>query len=170
MAPQIKRSAADPRERLFSNLHRRKKLPRFLFQPWLAVVSLLAVVGFAQAGRQTMMLWGFVISIPCLAVVLLQAVAYEWRFLENPVARFLGRISYSIYLWHIVAVTAVRYLHVPASIQSAAVIFAAVGIATMSHFAIERPALRLAAALQQGGVHSASQGVEPSPRATAKAT
>jgi len=101
---------------------------------------------------------------------LLQAVAYEWRVIENPVARFLGRISYSIYLWHIVAVTAVRYLHVSASIQSAAAIVAVVGIAAMSHFAIERPALRLAAALQQGGVHSASQGVEPSPRATAKAT
>jgi peptidoglycan/LPS O-acetylase OafA/YrhL len=84
-----------------------RKLPRFLLQPWLAVVSLLVVIGFAQAGRQTMMLWGFVIS------------------------------------------------------QSAAVILAAVGIAAISHFAIERPALQLAAGLQQGAVHSSSQRVEP---------
>jgi peptidoglycan/LPS O-acetylase OafA/YrhL len=140
-----------------------EKVPRFLFHPWLAVVSLLIVVALAQTERQIMLLWGFVAAIPCLAVILLQAVAYEWRFLENPVARFLGRISYSIYLWHIVAVTAARYLRLTGWLPYGAAILGAVGIATLSHFAIERPALRLAARWRQprgDGLSAAAGQVE----------
>jgi peptidoglycan/LPS O-acetylase OafA/YrhL len=129
-----------------------------LFQPWLTTVAPLAMMGFSRPDGE-MLLWGFLISIPCLAVILLQAVAYEWPILENPLARFLGRISYSIYLWHIVAITAVGSLHLPASIESAAGIVAAVGVATLSHFAIERPGLRLAAKLQQGRARSAAAAV-----------
>jgi peptidoglycan/LPS O-acetylase OafA/YrhL len=124
-------------------------IPRVLFQPWLAVGSLVVVVAFAQAERQVMLLWGFVAAIPCLAVILLQAVTYGWRFLENPVARFLGRISYSIYLWHIVAVTAVRYLRLQGWLEYGAAFAGAVGIASLSHFAIERPAMRLGARWRQ---------------------
>jgi peptidoglycan/LPS O-acetylase OafA/YrhL len=66
-----------------------------------------------------------------------QAITYEWWLLENPVGRYLGRISYSVYLWGMVAIAIVErmghdWLHLP--------VFAVViVIGSVSHFLIERP-------------------------------
>jgi peptidoglycan/LPS O-acetylase OafA/YrhL len=81
-----------------------RRLPKFLFHQWLVAPCVVAVVGLAQIPKAIPTPWGTPVVVPLLAVVLIQAITFEWRVLENRVAYFLGRISYSIYLWHLVAI------------------------------------------------------------------
>jgi peptidoglycan/LPS O-acetylase OafA/YrhL len=117
------------------------KLPRFLLRPILAPISLVVVVGLGQLPANAQLVWGVPLGIPFIVILVLQAVTYEWRLLENPVAHYLGRISYSVYLWGMVAIAIIRKFpndsfHIP--------VFAmAIGLGTAAHFAIERPAQSL---------------------------
>jgi len=84
-----------------------------------------------------------------LAIVLIYAICKSPRLLNNGVARFLGAISYSLYLcheytanilWPFLFGDAHRFLSfVGISLQ----IVLAITVATALHFAIERPFLRI---------------------------
>jgi peptidoglycan/LPS O-acetylase OafA/YrhL len=117
------------------------RLPRFLFSRPLAAISFVAVLGYPYLPAS--------LSVPCaplwvfpLAVLLLQAITYEWRILENPVLDFLGRISYSIYLWHIVAAALALRLGLPSWTQVFSIFGMAIAIAAASYYGIERPVQR----------------------------
>ena len=63
--------------------------------------------------------------------------------LENPVARFLGQISYSLYLWHWPVIILTETLMVKGSTEQIAVSLAAsVALATASFYGIEQPIRR----------------------------
>jgi peptidoglycan/LPS O-acetylase OafA/YrhL len=116
-------------------------IPRFVFQPWLAAASLIAVLALGQTTGDTFF-WAYFAATPLLCVILLQAVTYEWRVLENPVARYLGKISYSIYLWHLVAMTIVRATGLrywPYRICMMALVLV---MASASHCLIEQPCIK----------------------------
>ncbi len=71
------------------------------------------------------------------------------RVLDNPVARFLGRISYGIFLWHYLLIVLVRndWFHRPEGninefALAAVAIPLTIAVATLSWYVIERPASR----------------------------
>jgi len=117
--------------------HSALRLPRFVLHPILTPISLAVIIGLGQLPRDAQLFWGVPLGLPFAAILVLQAITYEWRLLENPVARYFGRISYSVYLWGLVAVEIVRRIghdrfHLPA--------FAvAIAIGSASYFIVERP-------------------------------
>lgn len=122
--------------------YNRSLLPGFILQPLLGVFSLVALLLLAQLSEHPQSLWGVVLALPFAAIVVLQAVAYEWRVLDNPICHFLGQISYGVYLWGFVAVAAVNWFgH---SIKHSLFFITAIGLASISYFFVERPVLRLA--------------------------
>jgi len=68
-----------------------------------------------------------------------------WRWIEWPVLRYLGRISYSLYLYQQITLYPVRKALAaqPVIIQLAAAIILTVVVATASYYLIERPFLKL---------------------------
>jgi peptidoglycan/LPS O-acetylase OafA/YrhL len=114
-----------------------QRLPRFVLHPALTPVSLVALVAIGQLPRDAQLIWGVPLSIPFSAILVLQAATYEWRFLNNPVAFFLGRISYSVYLWGFVAIALVQRLgHDRYHLPCFAIV---IGLGSASYFLIERP-------------------------------
>jgi peptidoglycan/LPS O-acetylase OafA/YrhL len=76
-----------------------------------------------------------------------------WRLgLEFAPLRWLGRISYSLYLWHIPILTymiylptfyiSVQFATIPVWIRSESAILLSVGVAALSHYYLEQPILR----------------------------
>lgn len=91
------------------------------------------------------------IVVACLAwgAIVVQQVVIPLRplslLLDNPVARWIGRTSYTIYLLHVPVIHVVRQLMghpgpAKVGLVAAAVTLALTGVV---HYAIERPALRL---------------------------
>jgi peptidoglycan/LPS O-acetylase OafA/YrhL len=118
--------------------HSPAKLPGFILRPRMGAASLAAVVLLGQLPEHAQSLWGLPAAIPFAAIIVLQAVTYEWRCLENPVARFLGRVSYGIYLWGFVAIAAINWFgH---SVKHTLLFAVAVALATVSHYLVEKPA------------------------------
>lgn len=72
--------------------------------------------------------------------------ALAW-LLEQRLVRGLGRVSYGVYLWHVPVIGAIRTIF-PATRGNAGAVFsvalpAAVVVATISHFWLEQPLLRV---------------------------
>lgn len=118
--------------------YRPADLPAFTLRPLVGAFSLAMVLMLAQLPARLQDLCGVVAAIPFAAIIVLQAVTYAWRVLENPISRFLGQISYAIYLWSIVASALVRRLgH---SGKHTLLFLFAIIIATISQYLIEKPA------------------------------
>jgi peptidoglycan/LPS O-acetylase OafA/YrhL len=87
---------------------------------------------------------GFTIDALLISIVIVQAILLRdsifWRWLEHPVTRYIGTISYPMYLYHIWAIGAALRLHVW-PIPTAILI--TVLLASGSYYLIEKPFLRL---------------------------
>jgi peptidoglycan/LPS O-acetylase OafA/YrhL len=117
--------------------HSPKLLPAFILRPFLAPVSLIILLLLAQLPNRIETIWVETASAPLAAIIVLQAITYQWRILENPVARYLGKISYGIYLWSFVAVAIIRshrYLG-----HGWVLFLVLIALATISHYLVERP-------------------------------
>ena len=94
---------------------------------------------------------------PAASMVVLGAARGGARVLEHPVLRFLGAISFSVYLWHLVVI---RVVPLPTAIgasfalRTLATIAITVPVALLSYLCVERPFLRL---------RPASRAPEPTP-------
>jgi len=92
---------------------------------------------------------GFTIEPILCGILLIQVVALchspMWSWLESVPARFLGRISYPLYLYQQITLYPVRRLLVmaPMLVQFTAALLVTVGVASLSYYVIERPFLRL---------------------------
>lgn len=93
--------------------------------------------------------FGFAIEPVLIAVLIVQMIAFSstrlwgwtgWRFV-----RFLGRISYSLYLYQQLTLYSARkaLAAYPVIIQLAGAILVTIILATVSHYVIERPFLKL---------------------------
>lgn len=114
-----------------------QRLPRILLAPWMAPVSFAAILLLAQLPRNAQLWWAVPLGIPFAIVLVLQAITYQWRILENPVSIFLGRISYSVYLWGMVAIALVERLRFDWG--RLPVLAVAVLLGSVSYFIVERP-------------------------------
>lgn len=125
---------------------------------WLCTPSLSVVVGALLATSigmsQVHGFWyrdvvGFAIDPALMAILVVQALALResllWRWLDWPWVTFLGRISYSIYLYQQVLVHPVKHAlaSAPLILQIGVTLGAIVLVAAASYYLIERPFLRL---------------------------
>jgi peptidoglycan/LPS O-acetylase OafA/YrhL len=67
-----------------------------------------------------------------------------WRWLEHPGVRYVGRISYPMYLWHAWGLSAASHVTLlrPGGRFALGVAFT-LGLASASYFLVEKPFLRL---------------------------
>lgn len=132
---------------------------------YLAITAALATL--ASVGDMWAGVWwyqavvGNAVVPVLIAVAIVQAIAASqapmWRWLESPVLLYLGRLSYSMYLWQQVTVHAatVRLGAYPAWARAGAALALTVAFAHLSYNLIERPFLRWKSALgarSSGGV------------------
>lgn len=95
---------------------------------------------------------GFTIDALLIVLVIVQLVQLSehpaWRWLNHRVPRYLGTISYPLYLWHGFAMSPVRRLgDVPGVVKVIAYGLILVALGMVSYHGIEKPFLRLRARL-----------------------
>ena len=90
---------------------------------------------------------GFTVDAALLALLLIQLLVLAgrpgWAWLDWGPVRWLGRISYPLYLWHLLGTGLGRRLPGPGWLQALAGILVSVVLAAGSWYLIERPVLRL---------------------------
>ncbi|MFL6451966.1 MAG: acyltransferase family protein [Bryobacteraceae bacterium] len=117
---------------------------------WSAMlpVALLVAVSIAETSAIQYPRWAQILSFTLqpavVGVLLLQLVHWagrDWHILEHPWIRFLARISYALYLYHIVAMDEVSRLNLahPKWYSAAFTLALAIG----SYYLIERPVLAI---------------------------
>jgi peptidoglycan/LPS O-acetylase OafA/YrhL len=93
--------------------------------------------------------FGFTLYALLIAIAILQLMILSqtraWRWLNHPVARYIGSISYPMYLYHGFATNFARKLpHFNSDILMLIAATAATVLAgSISYYAVERPFLRL---------------------------
>ena len=109
---------------------------------YLAFVALYAMITYRYGTRPTF--WEASIVPVLIAGTVLRPRSMLGRVLEHPVLRWIGRLSYSLYLWEFFFV---YYPGVPTTLgvwQTFPVnIIAAVACATASYYLVERPLIRV---------------------------
>jgi len=95
---------------------------------------------------------GVTIDALLIALTILQLIQLSespaWRWLDHRVPRYLGSISYPIYLWHGFAMSPMKRLgDAPMPVKVLAYSLVAVALGMVSYHGIEKPFLRLRARL-----------------------
>jgi peptidoglycan/LPS O-acetylase OafA/YrhL len=112
----------------------------------LLLLSVALRIKFGPDYRDTA---GFMIDPVLVALLIVQLIAFRgkliWAWLNVAPVRFLGRISYSIYLYQQITLQPVRkYLHgSPVFFQLVIALAVVVLVASTSYYLIEKPFLRL---------------------------
>ena len=123
---------------------------------WLGAATTIVILENASETARWMYYGGWTLFNVAVAMVVLACATRSWRgavVLEWAPLRLLGRVSYGLYLWHLLVFAIVaRYLRYQEGWSFAALLAvacAATAVLTAASFAIvERPALRLKARLE----------------------
>ncbi|HXF41789.1 MAG TPA: acyltransferase [Blastocatellia bacterium] len=112
----------------------------------LLAISIYAGEAYIDRYRDV---FGFAIEPLLFAILIVQMIALSstrtWSWTEWRTIKFLGRISYSLYLYQQLTLHAVRHAleAYPVVVQLSAAIAVTIVLATISHYLIERPFLKL---------------------------
>jgi peptidoglycan/LPS O-acetylase OafA/YrhL len=108
----------------------------------LFVLSIAAFNRYSAAYRDTI---GFIVDGLLSAVLLVQGLAFSPAWLNWPPIRYVGRISYSIYLYHMLGAPFGLSLarRFPEPVRVASAIAASIALGSFSYWVIEQPFLRL---------------------------
>jgi peptidoglycan/LPS O-acetylase OafA/YrhL len=98
----------------------------FALEPVLIAVLLVQLIALSAAG-----LWRWIAGL--------------WRWIEWPVLRFLGRISYSLYLYQQLTLFSIRKRleGQPVVVQLLLAVLGTTVVASLSYYVIEQPFLKL---------------------------
>lgn len=127
-----------------------KSVNRFKLLPFVLGAVLLALAVFEARSSSTydyvfgMTLDSAIIVMMMIQLVFLGAVK-GWRWLDHPVLRLFGQISYSLYLYHIVVIALVDHFlpHLRMRWSYPIIYLGSAAVAYISYRVIERPFLRL---------------------------
>ena len=92
---------------------------------------------------------GFIVDPVLFALLIVQLVSVSgskgWTWLNSAPMRFLGRISYPLYLYQQITLFGVKHMliHLPVVVQAVGAFGATVVVASLSYYVIERPFLKL---------------------------
>jgi peptidoglycan/LPS O-acetylase OafA/YrhL len=126
----------------------------------LVLVLLLDVFVEGVLGAGYHYAFGMTFEAALIAAILLQLVWLgaqgEWRWMEHPVSRFFGAISYSLYLYHTIVIAMVEHYLPNLQLRyTIPPIFAAsISLAWLSHRFVEQPILRLKHRFERHGEES----------------
>ena len=109
---------------------------------------------------------GFTVDAILLAVLITQLLQLcgtpLWSWLERPVTRYLGTISYPIYLYHAWGASVGRHLPVPGpGGKFLAGVLATIALASGSYYVVERPFLMLKRRFASGAQPNAASATSP---------
>jgi peptidoglycan/LPS O-acetylase OafA/YrhL len=129
------------------------QLWRWLCKPFVSVVTLAVLIASIRAaqvfGAPYRNVIGFALDPLLVAVLIAQVLALSrsplWSWLNWRWVRYLGLISYSVYLYQQVVIEPVRaaFAAYPLPVQLAGAVGVVVLVAACSYHVIERPFLRL---------------------------
>jgi peptidoglycan/LPS O-acetylase OafA/YrhL len=140
---------------------------------WLPVLTLaLLVISRVFLPTTYHYSLGLTVDAALIAIFIAQVLqlyrARLWAWLELSLVRYLGTISYPLYLYHQWGFGAVRPLHdLPAGLQFLLGTLVCIAVASCSYFVIERPFLRLKRRLESAGTERATLTHVYPPTATA---
>jgi peptidoglycan/LPS O-acetylase OafA/YrhL len=109
------------------------------------VLLIISRLGISAAYHYSI---GFTVDALLVMVLLVQLLLLHrhpmWSWLQHPVVRYLGVISYPLYLWHPWGMGAARWLHALPSVGQFIVgVAICVAVASGSYFLVEKPFLTL---------------------------
>lgn len=126
---------------------------RVLLRPWFPVITFGLFLASVFGGHLLLVRYrdviGFAIEPVLIALLIAQIVAFSerfwWSWLSWGWVRFLGRISYSLYLYQQLTLFPARKMlqHYPVAVQFAGAIAITVLVAYLSYVIVERPFQRL---------------------------
>jgi peptidoglycan/LPS O-acetylase OafA/YrhL len=111
---------------------------------WVLMIALICVVRWA--GESAFQATAVAVLMPCVVLgTVLQPASVTTRILEWAPLRWIGRISYSLYLWQQLFFTQRFYLWRPLGRAEAWPLNVCLTllVATLSYYAVERPLVRL---------------------------
>lgn len=125
-----------------------RALCRQSYYPLITII-LLAVSSMFHYNPTYRFVFGYAIEPILIAALIVQLIyfsdTFSWRFIEWPWVKYLGRISYSLYLYQAITLFTARRLTQdrPVLVQLVFAIGITVLFASASYFIIEKPFLKL---------------------------
>lgn len=119
--------------------------PNWMLSPFALLGALIAIEGMPLLlyWPQTV-IWGTSVCAFPLLLILIYAVSKPPRILDNPIAKYLGSISYSLYLYHMLVIYLLRNVHFPHwRDQIVTTVALSIVAASASYYGVEKPFLRL---------------------------
>lgn len=121
-----------------------------LLSPWLAIASLIVLAfsnRFDVGNHSNLITYIFNFSLEPVftGIVLIQWVFLgykQWHFLEHAAIKFVARISYSIYLYHLLALEILIPIPIP-HIERIIKLPLILALACASYYLVERPFMRI---------------------------
>jgi len=119
----------------------------YWWMPLLTIVAIAVVRLPVSSANLFHYSAGFTVEAALAAVLIVQlmllSASWPWRWLELPGTRYLGRISYPLYLWHPIAWFVGSALPIPPVLQVFAMVLGSIGLASASYYLVEKPFLRM---------------------------
>jgi peptidoglycan/LPS O-acetylase OafA/YrhL len=117
--------------------------------PVLTILVLAVSIYFSLTNLTYKTAVGFAIEPVLMAIFIVQVITFSaqnlWKWLDFKVIKFLGALSYSLYLWQqmTTSIVPVRLAAFPFAMQLTGTILVTITVAAVSYYLIEMPFLDL---------------------------